>query len=116
MTSSSSFCNYDYDCSWEGDIVEGWLNAYKEGGWLPAWASPGYRNCMVGTFADVVVSDAIVKNIGGFDLEVARMALKKDAFEEPPSYAGNAIGKKDNYIVDIFNNANIHPQLLSLWH
>lgn len=25
----------------------GWLNAYKEGGWLPSWASPGYRNCMV---------------------------------------------------------------------
>lgn len=76
----------------QGDIVEGWLNAYKEGGWLPAWASPGYRNCMVGTFADVVVSDAIVKNIQGFDLETARQALKKDAFEEPPVYAGNALG------------------------
>ena len=37
----------------------GWLNAYREGGWLPSWASPGYRNCMVGTYADVVVSDAV---------------------------------------------------------
>ncbi len=76
-----------------GDIVEGWLNAYREGGWLPAWASPGYRNCMVGTFADVVVADAVVKNIQGFDLETARLALKKDSFELPPAHAGNAFGK-----------------------
>lgn len=75
-------------------IVDGWLNAYREGGWLPSWASPGYRNCMVGTFADVVVSDAIVKNIKGFDLKVARGAITKDSFEEPPRYAGNAIGKE----------------------
>ena len=32
-------------------IVEGWLTAFKEGGWIPKWASPGYRNSMVGTYA-----------------------------------------------------------------
>lgn len=58
--------------------ILGWLNAYKEGGWLPSWASPGYRNCMVGTFADVVVADAIVKGVGGFDLALAKEALLKD--------------------------------------
>ncbi len=47
---------------------------------------------MVGTFADVVVSDAIVKGIEGFDYELARMALKKDAFETPPPNAGSAVG------------------------
>jgi hypothetical protein len=62
------------------------------GKWLPSWASPGYRKCMVGTFADVVVSDAIVKGIKGFDYELARMALKKDAFEPPPRSAGSAQG------------------------
>lgn len=56
----------------------GWLNAYVEGGWLPSWASPGYRNCMVGTFADVVVADAIVKNIKGFNLDQAVAAILKD--------------------------------------
>ncbi len=54
------------------------MNAYKEGEWLPSWASPGYRNCMVGTFADVVISDAIAKNIPGFELNTARDALLKD--------------------------------------
>lgn len=27
--------------------LQGWLNAYKEGEWLPKWASPGYRGSMV---------------------------------------------------------------------
>lgn len=56
----------------------GWLNAFKEGGWLPSWASPGYRNCMVGTFADVVVADALVKNVPGFDRRMAVQALIRD--------------------------------------
>lgn len=77
-----------------GVIIQGWLNAYKEGGWLPSWASPGYRNCMVGTYADVVVADAIIKEIKGFDLDTAREALIKDSFEEPPKYVGGAIGKE----------------------
>lgn len=77
--------------------MEGWLNAYREGGWLPSWASPGYRNCMVGTYADVVVSDAVIKDIKGFDLETARAALKKDAFEEPPGFAGSAIGSLNHF-------------------
>jgi len=54
------------------------LNAYQEGGWLPSWASPGYRNCMVGTFADVVIADAIVKGVKGFDYDLARRAILKD--------------------------------------
>jgi len=77
-----------------GPIIQGWLNAYKEGGWLPSWASPGYRNCMVGTFADVVVADAIIKDIPNFDLELAIEALMKDSFQEPPPLAGNAVGKE----------------------
>ena len=32
----------------------------------------------VGTFADVVIADAIVKGIKGFDLDVARDAILKD--------------------------------------
>ncbi len=69
------------------------MNAYREGGWLPSWASPGYRNCMVGTFADVVVADAILKDIKGFDLDTAVEAIRKDSFEAPPPYAGGAVGK-----------------------
>jgi hypothetical protein len=33
---------------------------------------------MVGTFADVVIADAIVKDVKGFDLRMAIDALSKD--------------------------------------
>lgn len=77
-----------------GIIIEGWLSAFKEGGWLPSWASPGYRNCMVGTFADVVIADAIVKDISRFDLKTAYDSIKKDSFVSPPVHAAGAVGKQ----------------------
>lgn len=33
---------------------------------------------MAGTYADVVVADAIVKGVDGFDLNVAKDAIAKD--------------------------------------
>ena len=48
---------------------------------------------MVGTYADVVIADAIVKNITSFDWSTARDALLKDSFQQPPGYVGNAVGK-----------------------
>jgi hypothetical protein len=47
----------------------------------------------VGTFADVVVADAIVKGVGGFDIVTAIDALSKDAFTPPPQYSGGSVGK-----------------------
>jgi hypothetical protein len=40
---------------------------------------------MVGTFADVVIADAIVKGVEGFDLDLARLALLKDVRLASPS-------------------------------
>lgn len=44
-------------------IQEGLLNTYKESGFLPEWASPGHRDCMVGNNSASLVSDAILKGI-----------------------------------------------------
>ncbi len=63
-----------------GEIVEGWLNAYREGGWLPQWPSPGGFGGMVGTHADAMIADAMVKGIPGFDVQTAYDAIRKDAF------------------------------------
>lgn len=43
------------------EAMEGWLNAWQEGGWTPEWASPGYRAGMTGTMSDVSFAEAIVK-------------------------------------------------------
>lgn len=68
-----------------GNLLQGWINAYAEGGWLPKWASPGYRGSMVGTMGDVTLADAIVKKIPGFDVELAWEAIRKDAYDAPPA-------------------------------
>ncbi|WP_368681379.1 glycoside hydrolase domain-containing protein, partial [Brachyspira hyodysenteriae] len=64
-----------------GEILSGWLNAAREGGWFPRWSSPGYRSCMTGTHIDAVYADAAVKGIGGFDLAEAWRYLLKNAYE-----------------------------------
>ncbi len=62
-----------------GEMCAGFLNAYKEGGWLPQWMSPGYRDCMIGTHASAVLAQAIMADVKGFDYELAYEAMKKDA-------------------------------------
>lgn len=47
----------------------GLVNAYKESGFLPEWASPGHRGCMVGNNSASIVADAALQNIGDYDIE-----------------------------------------------
>lgn len=44
-------------------IQAGLANAYRESGFLPEWASPGHRGCMVGNNSASVVADAMIKGI-----------------------------------------------------
>ncbi len=62
-----------------GEILQAWVNAYKEGGWLPQFPCPGYRSCMTGSLIDSVFGDAAAKHITGFDLAGAYEGLKKHA-------------------------------------
>lgn len=50
-------------------MQEGLVNAYLESGFLPEWASPGHRNCMVGNNSASVVADAYLKGLRGYDIE-----------------------------------------------
>ena len=77
-----------------GEIAEGWLNAYREGGWLPHWPNPGGFRSMPGNFADNMMTDAMVKGIKGFDYPTAYQALRKDAFEIPVGKPGKPVGGK----------------------
>ena len=72
-----------------GSILTGWLNTFKESGWLQQWPSPGQRGCMVGTASDISLGDAIVKDIPGFDQELAYASMRKNAFEQPTESDGN---------------------------
>lgn len=50
-------------------MQEGLVNAYLESGFLPEWASPGHRQCMVGNNSASVVADAYLKGLRGYDIE-----------------------------------------------
>lgn len=50
-------------------------NAYKESGFLPEWASPGHRGCMVGNNSASVVADAYLSGLRGYDVETLWQAV-----------------------------------------
>lgn len=49
-------------------IQEGLINAYKESGFFPEWASPGHRDCMIGNNSASVLVDAYMKGVKVDDL------------------------------------------------
>lgn len=57
------------------EIQEGLVNTYKESGFLPEWASPGHRDCMVGNNSASVVADAYLKGLRGYDIETLYKAV-----------------------------------------
>ncbi len=59
-------------------IMEGLANTYKESGWLPEWASPGHRGCMIGSNSAVNIADSYLKGIRGYDIDVLYEAILKN--------------------------------------
>ena len=49
-------------------MQEGLVNTYLESGFLPEWASPGHRDCMVGNNSASIVADAYLKGLRGYDI------------------------------------------------
>lgn len=73
------------------EMQEGLANAYKEGGFLPEWSSPGFADIMVGNNSASVVSDAYIKGLRGYDIETLYEALLNGANNEGPM---TAVGRK----------------------
>jgi len=73
------------------EMQEGLINDYKEGGFLPEWSSPGFRNVMVGNNSASVVSDAYMKGLRGYDIKTLYEALVHGANNEGPM---DAVGRK----------------------
>ena len=66
-----------------GEMVDGFVQQYKDGGWISRWSSPGYADLMTGTSSDVAFADAYVKGVR-FDAEAAYDAAVKNATVVPP--------------------------------
>ena len=89
-------------------MQEGLVNAYKESGFLPEWASPGHRDCMVGNNSASVVADAYIKGLRGYDIETLWEALKHDANSQLPRTASGRVAYEEyNKLGYVPNNIGI---------
>jgi predicted alpha-1,2-mannosidase len=70
-------------------MQEGLVNAYKESGFLPEWASPGHRNTMIGNNSASVVADAWLKGLRGYDIETLWEAVNHGANNVHPTVAAS---------------------------
>ena len=85
------------------EMQEGLINDFKEGGFLPEWSSPGFRNVMVGNNSASVVSDAYIKGLRGYDINKLYEALLHGANNEGPM---DAVGRKG---VEYYNTLGYVP-------
>jgi predicted alpha-1,2-mannosidase len=85
------------------EMQEGLINDYKEGGFLPEWSSPGFRNVMVGNNSASVVSDAYMKGLRGYDINTLYEALLHGANNEGPM---DAVGRSG---VEYYNTLGYVP-------
>ena len=75
-------------------LMEGLVNTYNESGWLPEWASPGHRDCMIGSNSAVNIADAYLKGIRGFDISKLYEAIQKNTENEGPIHSVGRYGVK----------------------
>ncbi|WP_197288435.1 GH92 family glycosyl hydrolase [Nocardia sp. NRRL S-836] len=74
-----------------GEMAEGFVQQYKDGGWISRWSSPGYADLMTGTSSDVAFADAYLKGVTNFDAKAAYEAAVKNASVVPPN---SGVGRK----------------------
>ena len=61
------------------DLVDGFVQFYRDAGWIPRWSSPGYANMMTGTSSDVAFADAYLRGVALKDTLATYEAAVKNA-------------------------------------
>lgn len=84
-------------------MMAGLVNTYKESGWLPEWASPGHRDCMVGSNSASIIADSYLKGIRGFDINILYEAIIKNTKNAGPLSSVGRLG------VDYYNKLGYIP-------
>jgi predicted alpha-1,2-mannosidase len=84
-------------------VMQGLVNTYLESGWLPEWASPGHRNCMIGSNSASIIADSYLKGIRGYDIDILYEAILKNTQNEGPMHS---VGR---YGVDYYNKLGYIP-------
>ncbi|GGB41873.1 GH92 family glycosyl hydrolase [Fictibacillus barbaricus] len=86
-----------------GEMIDGFVQQYKDGGWISRWSSPGYANLMVGTSSDIAFADAYLKGVTNFDVESFYQSAVKNAAVVSPD-AGTGRKGMNTSVFDGFTN------------
>ncbi len=74
------------------DMLVSLVKMAEQGGWLPRWPSGnGYTGSMLGSPADMVITESYLKGIRNFDVKTAYRSMKKTALAATPrgaAYSG----------------------------
>jgi predicted alpha-1,2-mannosidase len=84
-------------------IMEGLANTYMESGWLPEWASPGHRDCMIGSNSASIIADAYLKGIKGYHIDTLYNAIIKNTLGQGPVSSVGRLG------ADYYNSIGYVP-------
>jgi predicted alpha-1,2-mannosidase len=82
-----------------GELVDGFVQQYRDGGWIARWSSPGYANLMTGTSSDAAFADAFVKGVPGLNGRDTYDAAVKNATVAPPGDPWDpSVGRKGQIV------------------
>jgi predicted alpha-1,2-mannosidase len=97
------------------DMIVSLTRMLEQGGWLPRWPSgAGYSNSMLGTPADMVIAEAYLKGIRGFDIESAYQAMRRTALAPvPPGSAFSGREGVEHYLKHGYCPAGLMPESVS---
>ncbi|MDN5821622.1 MAG: glycoside hydrolase family 92 protein, partial [Brachybacterium sp.] len=74
-------------------LADGFVQQYREGGWIARWSAPGYADCMTGTSSDIAFADLQVKGVPLPDARSAYESGLRNATVAPPF---PEVGRKGN--------------------
>lgn len=96
----------------DSKVMQGLVNTYEESGWLPEWASPGHRNVMIGSNSAILIADAYLNGVRGFDVEKLYEAMVKNATTSegrPRDDSGRVINAVGREGVEYYNRLGYVP-------
>jgi len=73
-------------------VMQGLANTYLESGWLPEWASPGHRDCMIGSNSASLIADSYLKGIRGYGIETLYKAILRNTDSVGPVSSVGRLG------------------------
>jgi predicted alpha-1,2-mannosidase len=74
-----------------GEMVDGFVQQYKDGGWIARWSSPGYADLMDGASSDVAFASAYLMGAPLSDVGATFDSAIKNSSVVPPN---NNVGRK----------------------